>query len=78
MEKNFIKNITCFGATTIGERGQVVIPAEIRKKLKVKSGDKFVAFLSPVGTIMLIPSDQLGKAISVLNKHLTKLTRLTK
>ena len=33
-----------FGTVTVGERGQIVIPAELRKKFKVKPGDRLVAF----------------------------------
>ena len=32
------------GITTLGEKGQVVIPAEIRKKLKLKKGEKLIVF----------------------------------
>ena len=33
-----------YGAVTIGERGQLVIPAELRKALKIKSGDRLMVF----------------------------------
>ena len=33
-----------YGAVTVGERGQLVIPAELRKALKIKSGDKLMVF----------------------------------
>lgn len=32
------------GATTVGERGQIVIPAEARKALNINSGDKLLVF----------------------------------
>lgn len=33
----------CFyGAVTVGERGQIVIPAEAREELGLKSGDKLL------------------------------------
>lgn len=39
----------CFyGAVTIGERGQVVIPAEARAELGLKPGDKLVVLRHPV------------------------------
>lgn len=31
-----------FEITKLGERGQIVIPLEIRNKLKLKKGDKFI------------------------------------
>ncbi len=36
-------NPVFFGSTTIGERGQVVLPIELRKKLQLQSGDKLIA-----------------------------------
>lgn len=39
----FFKN-KLYGTVTVGERGQLVIPAELRKKLKIKSGDKLMIF----------------------------------
>ncbi|MBU1125884.1 MAG: AbrB/MazE/SpoVT family DNA-binding domain-containing protein, partial [Candidatus Omnitrophica bacterium] len=33
-----------YGAVTIGERGQIVIPAPLRKSLKIKSGDQLMVF----------------------------------
>jgi looped-hinge helix DNA binding domain, AbrB family len=31
-----------YGDTVIGERGQVVIPAELRKKFGIETGDRFL------------------------------------
>lgn len=39
----------CFyGAVTVGERGQVVIPAEARTELGIKPGDKILILRHPV------------------------------
>ena len=38
-----------YGSVTVGERGQVVIPAEARKQYGIKPGDKLLAFRSPTG-----------------------------
>ncbi|MEI6501764.1 MAG: AbrB/MazE/SpoVT family DNA-binding domain-containing protein [Armatimonadota bacterium] len=35
------------GAATVGERGQVVIPAEARERLDIKPGDKLLVFVHP-------------------------------
>lgn len=37
------------GAATVGERGQVVIPAEARERLDIKPGDKLLVFAHPAG-----------------------------
>lgn len=36
-----------FGTVNVGERGQVVIPAEARKKLDIQTGDKLVVMGHP-------------------------------
>ena len=33
-----------YGATTLGEKGQVVIPAEAREAMGLKKGDKLLVF----------------------------------
>ena len=33
-----------YGATTLGEKGQVVIPAEVRKAMGIQKGDKLLVF----------------------------------
>jgi len=39
----------CFyGSTTVGERGQVVIPAEARAELGIKAGDKLMVMRDPM------------------------------
>ncbi len=44
-----------FGAATVGERGQVVIPAEARHKLGISPGDKLIIMRHPKfdGVMML-------------------------
>lgn len=36
-----------FGAATVGERGQIVIPADARKKLGIHPGDKLLVLCDP-------------------------------
>ena len=38
-----------YGAVTIGERGQVVVPAEARKACHMDPGDKLLVFGHPMG-----------------------------
>lgn len=56
-----------FGAVTIGERGQVVIPAEARKRLGFQPGDKLLVFQPPqqVG-LVLVPVDQVQALLARL------------
>ena len=60
MEMPEIKN---YGLTTIGQRGQVVIPKEIRDKLKIKAGEKFLVFTKGDDVISLIKPENFDKLI---------------
>ncbi len=42
-----------YGTTTVGERGQVVIPVEAREKLGIKAGDKLLV-LSPKKDMLVL------------------------
>ncbi|KKQ40534.1 MAG: transcriptional regulator [Candidatus Magasanikbacteria bacterium GW2011_GWA2_37_8] len=55
------------GVTSLGERGQIVIPKELRDHLKFKTGDKFLV-LEHFGKLILVPD----KVAHQLVKHLTK------
>ncbi len=42
------------GSVTVGERGQVVIPAEARERCGIQAGDKLLAFVHPGGQGVLL------------------------
>lgn len=46
-----------FGTVTVGERGQVVIPAEVRKQFHIESGDKLLVFRHPAHGFSLVKID---------------------
>lgn len=58
-----------FGSVTVGERGQVVIPAEARKRAGISPGDKVLVFMHP-GTLSLVLTrvDHVQKLMRHLNK----------
>jgi len=78
MKRKPLQDITSFGTATMGARGQVVIPAGIRKKLEIKAGEKFIVFLTPSKAAVFIPSDQFGRMVSELDKRLAKLRQLAR
>ncbi len=50
------------GTTSVGERGQVVIPAEAREELEIKAGDKFVVFGNKRrGAVIMVKADIFNK-----------------
>lgn len=68
LENNF------FGAATVGERGQVVIPAEARKKMNIEPGDKLLAIGHPTGLgILLCKIDKVRDLFALLSEQLKTL-----
>lgn len=80
MKTKLFPDVTSFSTTTMSEKGQVVIPAEIRKKLKMKTGGKLIVFLtpSPSGAVIFIPAEQFGKMVFDFDRKLAKFKKLTK
>ena len=64
-----------YGAVTVGERGQVVIPAEIRKIFGIKNGDKLLVFAKPGGPIGLIPAEEFSQFLEHAAGMLTAIKK---
>ncbi len=62
------------GAVTVGEKGQVVIPAEIRKSFKIKPGDKLIVF-AKTEMIGLIPAEEFNKFLERTAQMLAKFKK---
>ena len=54
-----------YGATTIGERGQVVVPAEARKDLNLTHSTKLMVFSGgPIGEgLLLLKADTVSEMV---------------
>jgi|GEM_PF-1690411 len=71
---NMFMHKECYGTTTVGERGQIVLPIEVRKKYKINAGDKFIVFGEErIGGIFLIKSEGLSKILSHINQQSTQM-----
>lgn len=63
-----------FGSVTVGERGQVVIPAEVRKYFKIKSGDKLVVLGKPgMDMFSFVPAENFNQFLNEAADLLSKL-----
>lgn len=49
----------CYGSTVMGERGQVVIPADAREELNIQPGEKLMVFGNPEKGIVFIFKSEL-------------------
>ncbi|MEO5691338.1 MAG: AbrB/MazE/SpoVT family DNA-binding domain-containing protein [Candidatus Saccharimonadales bacterium] len=77
MEKH---RIELAATVTLGPKGQVVIPADVREKMNIKPGDKLIALYLPdkkaisfvTDTAMQSLVDQMGNHLETLRKSLSK------
>jgi AbrB family looped-hinge helix DNA binding protein len=69
----------CFyGAATVGERGQVVIPAEARSELEIKPGDKLLIMKHPVHQgLMMVKLDHLRGFLDEFSKEVERIGKET-
>jgi AbrB family looped-hinge helix DNA binding protein len=64
-----------FGSTTVGERGQIVLPAELRKRYQIKAGDKLIVLgmqgidNSGTGHVMLLKAEVLNGIIGFMEQQ---------
>ena len=69
-----------YGAATVGERGQLVIPADLRKDLGIKAGDRLMIFAKIDRRMISIMrekdfSDFLQKASKIISKLEGKVSK---
>ena len=63
-----------FGSVTIGERGQVVIPAAARQALGYGPGDKLLVMSHPAHAgIMMFKIDALQSFLALMNEGLERV-----
>ena len=63
-----------YGAVTVGERGQVVIPAEIRKALKISAGDKMIVFAKP-DMVGFMPAQEFSRFLDQATATMASLKK---
>jgi AbrB family looped-hinge helix DNA binding protein len=68
--KDQTNNKSPMDMVTLGERGQVVIPAAIRERLGLKSGDKLMVFTKHEEIICLVPASSMRHLVDVLTAQL--------
>lgn len=63
---SMFEDMEYYGSTVIGEKGQVVVPAEIREKFGIKPGDKFLVMAGKkMGAwgIILVKANMMSKIV---------------
>ncbi|MFQ6131893.1 MAG: AbrB/MazE/SpoVT family DNA-binding domain-containing protein [Armatimonadota bacterium] len=64
-----------FGSATVGERGQMVIPAEARKELEIGQGEKMIIFGRGKGRLLIVKAEMVTEFVSRSLAGLTDLER---
>ena len=68
-----------YGASTIGERGQIVIPAEARKDFDISPATKLLFFGSPGGIgLMITKAESVAEAVVKASKVLSGIEEALK
>lgn len=68
-----------YGSTTVGERGQVVIPAEARRDFKITPSTKLLVFgHKRHGGLMLTRAETVSEFIEMANVMIENLEKLRK
>lgn len=57
-----------YGSTTVGEKGQVVLPANLRRELKIKTRDKLAVIVIKKAGFSGIVMIQTGLLTAILDK----------
>jgi AbrB family looped-hinge helix DNA binding protein len=67
-----------FGSVTVGERGQVVIPSDVRKDLHIEPGDRLLVFREPIGKgVMLTKLDHVHDVVQHLQSFIEKINAVS-
>jgi len=61
------------GAVTVGERGQIVIPAAVRERLSISQGEKLLVFQLKDDFIMLAKSASIEQFVQHMEHRLSEL-----
>ena len=68
----------CFGTAVIGQKGQIVIPAQARRKLGLKTGDQVFVFGKANELLTLIKSENVVEIVTRFNQKLDELNEKAK
>lgn len=61
-----------FGVVTVGEKGQVVIPAKARKLFSISAGDRLVVLGDESQGLALLKSDDFLKMADMIRENVSK------
>jgi AbrB family looped-hinge helix DNA binding protein len=77
---DMLHGMKLYGATTVGQRGQVVLPADLRNERGIEPGDKLLVLMHEEGgPVLLVDAnsvtlmlEQTGEALEKISKEVAK------
>ncbi len=76
MSTDFSLQETFCGSTTVGERGQVVIPSEARRKLGIQHGDKLLVMVHPARGVFLCKIECIRDVLALVQRELAQISEI--
>ena len=63
-----------YGSATVGERGQIVLPAKLRKAFKIEKGDKLLVIGHVQGqNIVLFKAEAMNELLEMMTENIQQL-----
>ena len=77
--KDNLHRLKVFGSTTVGPRGQMVIPVNARKEMGIDAGTTLLVFKAFHGQgLVLLKVDAIEQIMSMVSQRLTDFGKLVK
>jgi AbrB family looped-hinge helix DNA binding protein len=67
-----------YGTATVGEKGQIVIPQDARKNMKLKKGDRLLVFGMDEDALVVAKLSHIEKITGHLSKKLRMINEAAK
>jgi AbrB family looped-hinge helix DNA binding protein len=69
-----MKKMKFYGSTTVGERGQIVLPISLRRELDINKGDTLVVIGNPhMNNITLVNQETMEQYLGFLSDNITEI-----
>ena len=78
MKNQDLKGFEFYGSTTVGDRGQISLPAEVRRKYGINPGDKLLILSKgdlEFWGIMLVKAEVLSKLLEKFEKNIKEMLK---
>jgi len=78
MKNQDLKGFEFYGSATVGDRGQISLPVEVRRKYGINPGDKLLILSKgdlELWGIMLVKADVLSKLLEKFEKNIKEMLK---